>query len=207
MMVGFLLCGAVLSTGPLSLHQFHPAFQSTSAVEDQEKAVLESPEDAEARLKLGSAYAEIEEYDLAMAELVESIRLDPDNAQGVNALANFRLGMILAALERPALAVNAYREAQRLGLKSASLHSALGEALGAQRKFDEAIVEYRAALMLDPDSFAAHAGLALSLEASGSTEEALREYETALQVAPPADEHVVEAITQRLRILKDRRRL
>jgi tetratricopeptide (TPR) repeat protein len=115
--------------------------------------------------------------------------------------------MVLAALERPAIAVNAYREAQRLGFKSPSLHSALGEALAAQRKFEEAIAEYRAALVLDPDSFAAHAGLALSLEASGSVEEALREYETALQVAPPADEHVVAAVTQRLKTLKDRRQL
>jgi len=95
----------------------------------------------------------------------------------------------------------------RLGLKSAPLHSALGEALAAQRKFDDAITEFRTALILDPDSFSAHAGLALSLEAKGSTEEALTEYETALQVAPAADEHVLAAITQRLRILKDRRQM
>ncbi len=207
MMVGFLLCGAILTTGSLSLPEVQPDVQSSSVLEDLQNAVRESPDDAEARLKLGIAYAEIEDYDLAMAELVESIRLNPDNARNLNAYANFRIGMILAALERPALAVNAYREAQRLGFKSSSVHSALGEALAAQRKFDEAITEYRAALVLDPDSFPAHAGLALSLEASGSVEEALREYETALQVAPPADEHVVAAITQRLRILKDRRQL
>jgi tetratricopeptide (TPR) repeat protein len=207
MMVGVLLCSAVLATGHVSLPQLQPALLSTSVVEDRQKAVIESPDDPEARLKLGIAYADIEEYDLAMAELVESIRLNPDNARSLNAYANFQLGMILAALERPALAVNAYREALRLGFKSPSVHSALGEALTAQRKFDEAIAEYRAALVLDPDSFAAHAGLALSLEASGSPEEALTEYETALQVAPPADEHVVAAITQRLKILKDRRQL
>jgi protein O-GlcNAc transferase len=207
MMMGVLLCGAVFATGSPSVPQFQPASQSSSVVEEREKAVRESPDDAEARLKLGMAYAEIEEYDLAMAELVESIRLNPDNAQSLSAYANFQLGMVLAAVERPALAANAYREALRLGLTSASLHSALGEALAAQRKFDEAIEEYRAALVLEPDSFAAHAGLALSLEASGSSEEALREYETALQVAPPADEHVLAAITERLRILKDRRQL
>jgi tetratricopeptide (TPR) repeat protein len=207
MMVGVLLCGAVLTIGPLSLSQLQPALQSSSVVEDRQNAVHESPDDAEARLKLGMAYAEIEEYDLAMAELVESIRLNPDNTQNLNAYANFQLGTVLAAVERPALAVNAYREALRLGLNSPSLHSALGEALAAQRQFDEAIAEYRAALVLDPDSFAAHAGLALSLEASGSLEEALTEYETALKVAPPADEHVLAAITHRLRILKDRRQL
>ncbi len=206
MVVGFLLFGAVLTTGPLSLPQLQPGLQS-SEVQDRQKAVRESPDDAEARLKLGIAYAEIEEYDLAMAEFVESIRLNPDNAQNLNAYANFELGMVLAALERPALAVNAYQEALKLGFKSPSVHSALGEALAAQRKFDEAIAEYRAALVLAPDSFAAHAGLALSLEASGSPEEALAEYEIALQVAPPADEHVLSAITQRLTILKDRRQL
>lgn len=206
-MMGFLLYGAVLATGPFLLAEAQPVLQSASVIEDPQQAVRESPEDAEARLKLGIAYAEIKEYDLAMAELVESIRLNPDNTGNLNAYANFHLGMILAELERPALAVNAYREALRLGFKSPSVHSALGEALAAQRKFDEAIAEYRAALALDPDSFAAHAGLALSLEASGSPEEALREYETALQVPPPADKHVLSAITQRLTILKDRRQL
>jgi tetratricopeptide (TPR) repeat protein len=87
------------------------------------------------------------------------------------------------------------------------VYSALGEALAAERKYDEAIGEYRTAVYLSPNSFAARAGLALALEASGKLDEALTEYEAALQSAPQADDHTLESIKQRLMTLKDRRRL
>jgi tetratricopeptide (TPR) repeat protein len=87
------------------------------------------------------------------------------------------------------------------------VYSALGEALAAERKYEEAIGEYRAALNLSPNSFAAHAGLALVLEASGKLDEALSEYEAALQSAPPGDDHTLAAITHRLITLRDRSRL
>jgi len=108
MILELLIWGVIGTTGPVSLPELRPLLQRSSVVEDRQKAVQESPDDAEARLKLGMAYAEIEEYDLAMAELVESIRLNPDDAASLNAYANFHLGMVLAALERPAIAVTAY---------------------------------------------------------------------------------------------------
>jgi tetratricopeptide (TPR) repeat protein len=153
------------------------------------------------------AYAETEEYDFAMSELVEAIRLNPDNKENLSAQANFQLGVVLSTLDRPGLATKAYREALRLGLREAAVHTALGEALAAERKYEEAIGEYRAALTLSPNSFPARAGLALALEASGHPDEAISEYEAALQMSPPADDHAVGAIKQRLTFLKDRRRL
>ena len=207
MISGLLLWSALLMAGPLSQSPADAPSASLSIVEERLEAVRKTPTDPRARLELGMAYAKTEEYDFAMSELVESIRLNPDNIENLRAQANFQLGMVLTALDRSALATKAYREALRLGLQDASLHSALGDALAAERKYEDAIDEYHAALTLSPDSFAAHAGLALALEASGHPDEALTEYEAALQVAPPADDHAVGAIKQRLMTLKDRRQL
>jgi tetratricopeptide (TPR) repeat protein len=201
-----LLWSVVLVSEPSEL-PVSPPSQSSSILEERLEAVRKSPTDPRARLELGIAYADAEDYDLAMAELVESIYLNRNNKDNLTAQANFQLGRVLAALERPDLATKAYREALGLGLQEARVYSALGEALAAERKYEEAIGEYRAALSLSPNSFAAHAGLALVLEASGKLDEALTEYEAALQSAPPGDDHTLAAITHRLMTLRDRRRL
>ena len=181
--------------------------QTPPGVEQRLEAVRKAPTDPQARLELGMAYADSEEYEFAMSELVEAIRLNPDNTENLSAKANFQLGLVLTALDRPALAVKAYREALRLGWTEPAVYTALGQSLAAQAKYDEAIAEYHKALALSPDSFVAHVGLALALEAAGRAEEALSQYEAALRVAPSADEHAVAAIKQKLTTLKDRRQL
>lgn len=173
----------------------------------QEEAVRNAPADPRARLDLAMAYAKAEQYDLAMSELVEVIRLDPENKDNLSARANFQLGLVLSILDRPSLAIKAYREALRLGLKEASIHTALGGALTADGKLTEAIAEYQAALALEPDSFGARGGLGLALEASGRLHEALLQYEAALRSAPLEDDHAVNAIRERLAALKERRQL
>jgi tetratricopeptide (TPR) repeat protein len=207
MMSSLLLWSALVVASPGPLPPAEPSTQDISIVEERLEAVRKEPTDPRARLELGMAYAETEEYDFAVSELVEAIRLNPDNKENLSAQANFQLGIVLSTLDRPGLATKAYREALRLGLQEAPVHTALGEALAAERQYEEAIGEYRAALTLSPNSFAARAGLALALEASGRPDEAITEYEAALQVAPPTNDHAVGAIKQRLSMLKDRRRL
>ena len=207
MISGLLLWSALVVTSQGSLPPADSSTQGISIVEERLEAVRKEPTDPRARLELGMAYAETEEYDFAMSELVEAIRLNPDNKENLSAQANFQLGIVLSTLDRPGLATKAYREALRLGLREAPVHTALGEALAAERQYEEAISEYRAALTLSPNSFAARAGLALALEASGRQDEAITEFEAALQVAPPTNDHEVGAIKQRLSMLKDRRRL
>ena len=202
-----LLWSVVLVSEPSSELPVNPPAESFSILEERLEAVRKSPADPRARLELGIAYADAEDYDFAMSELVESIRLNRNNKENLTAQANFQLGRVLAALERPDLATKAYREALGLGLQEARVYSALGEALAAERKYEEAIGEYRAALNLSPNSFVAHAGLALVLEASGNPDEALTEYEAALQSAPPGEDHALAAITHRLVTLRERRRL
>lgn len=204
MMAGILLCGMVLTAQPGEAGSL-PA--DTSPVEERLAAVRRAPTDPRARLELGLAYLQAEEYDFAMAELVEAIKLNPDNKDNLAAQANYHLGSVLLAVDRAALAINAFREALKLGWKDSGVYLSLGQALTSQGKFDEAIVHYREALRLSPGATEAYAGLGLAYEASGRVDEAVTQYERYLQSAPATGDHGVDAIRQRLAKLKERRRM
>jgi Flp pilus assembly protein TadD len=111
------------------------------------------------------------------------------------------------AIDRVPLAINAFREALRLGWKDTALYMTLGQALTSQGKFDEAITQYQEVLHLKPDETDARAGLGLALEGAGRVDEAIAQYELYLQSAPATDEHSADAIKQRLAKLKERRKM
>ena len=204
-MAEILFCGTILAAQPAE--GVSPPLGPASLVEDRLEAVRKAPTNPRARLELGVAYGQAEEYDLAMAELVEAIKLNPENQDNLSARANYHLGLVLLAIDRAGLAVNALREALRLGWKDAAVHLALGQALTGQGKFEEAIAQYDEALRLAPSAIEAHAGLGLALEGFGRVDEAIVQYELYLQSASGADQHSVEAIAQRLAKLKERRKM
>src|SRR5438093_2402964 len=115
-----------------------PPSNNMPLVEDRLEAVRKAPTDPRARLELGVAYGQAEEYDLAMAELVEAIKLNPENRDNLSARANYHLGLVLLAIDRAGMAVNAFREALRLNWKDAAVYLALGQALTSQGKYEEA---------------------------------------------------------------------
>lgn len=203
-MTAVLLCGMVLAAQP---GEAGPSPTGAPLVEERLAAVRNAPTDPRARMELGLAYLQAEEYDFAMAELVEAINLNPDNTDNLAAQANYHLGNVLLAIDRAALAINAFREALKLGWRDAGVYLALGQALTSQGKFDEAIIQYREALRLAPGTIEAFAGLGLAYEAAGRVDEAVTQYERYLQSVPATDDHGVAAIKQRLAKLKERRKM
>src|SRR5437879_1724751 len=111
-MVAVLLCGMALAAQP---GEAGPPPTGSSLLEERLAAVRNAPTDPRARMELGLAYLQAEEYDFAMAELVEAINLNPDNKDNLTAEANYHLGTALLAIDRAALAINAFREALHLG--------------------------------------------------------------------------------------------
>src|SRR5438132_12737273 len=204
-MAEILFCGTILAAQPAE--GVSPPSAPASPVEDRLEAVRKAPTDPRARLELGVAYAQAEEYDLAMAELGEAIKLNPEHRDNLSARANYHLGLVLLAIDRAGMAVNAFREALRLNWKDAAVYLALGQALTSQGKFEEAIAQYHEALRLAPGAIEAHAGLGLPLEGAGRVDDAIAQYELYLQSASGADQHSVEAIAQRLEKLKERRKM
>jgi tetratricopeptide (TPR) repeat protein len=203
MMAGVFLWGVVVAAEPGAA--LSP--QSSVVVEEELEAVRKAPSDPRARLELGLAYAAADEYEFALAELIEAIRLDPENKENLAARANVALGNVLLALDRPALAANAYREALRLGWKEPGVYLALGDVLTGLGQFEEAIARYREVLRLSPGTVEAHAGLGLALEGAGRLDEAAAHYELYLRAVPAGEDHGVEAVRLKLAKLKERLRM
>src|SRR3989475_6716032 len=156
-MAEILFCGTILAAQPAE--GVSPPSGPASLVEDRLEAVRKAPTDPRARLELGVAYGQAEEYDLAMAELVEAIKLNPENRDNLSARANYHLGLVLLAIDRAGMAVNALREALRLNWKDAAVYLALGQALTSQGEFEEGLAQDHEALPPAPGALAGHAGL------------------------------------------------
>jgi tetratricopeptide (TPR) repeat protein len=206
MIPGVLLAALVYATQSPAAATVETQTQAAS-VEERLEAVRKAPIDPEVHLDLGLAYQEAGDIDFAMSEFIEAIRLSPENTDNVAARGNFHLGMILMMLDRAGLAAGAYREALRLGWRTAPVYTALGQALSGLGKHAEAIAQYQEALRLAPESFEAHAGLAWALEATHRDAEAISSYESALRLAAEAQDHAVEVLEDRLRKLKARQQM
>src|SRR2546422_7161361 len=105
-MAEILFCGTILAAQPAE--GVSPPSGPASPVEDRLEAVRKAPTDPRARLELGAAYGQAEEYDLAMAELVEAIKLNPENRGNLSTRANYHLCPRLPAVEHAGLAINAF---------------------------------------------------------------------------------------------------
>jgi tetratricopeptide (TPR) repeat protein len=98
--------------------------------------------------KMGIAYHQMMELDLAKKHYERAIKLNPKYSEAVN-----NLGTIHYAKKSYRRAINQYRRALRLTPNSASVHSNLGTAYFARKKYKEAFEAYQQALALDPEVF------------------------------------------------------
>lgn len=98
--------------------------------------------------KIGIAYHQMLEIDLARKQYEEAIKLDRQYSEAIN-----NLGTVYYAKKNYRRAVNQYNKALKLAPKSASIYSNLGTAQFARKKYKEAMEAYEQALALDPEVF------------------------------------------------------
>lgn len=98
--------------------------------------------------KIGIAYHQMQQYDVAKKHYERAIKINPKYSEAIN-----NLGTIYYAKRSYRRAANQYKKALKLAPESASIHSNLGTALFARKKYDEAFEAYRQALALDPEVF------------------------------------------------------
>lgn len=98
--------------------------------------------------KIGIAYHQMGDLDMAKRYYERSIKLNKKYAEALN-----NLGAVWYAKKSYRRAVNFYKKALLLYPKSASMHSNLGTALFARKKYAQAAEEYQIAVDLDPDVF------------------------------------------------------
>ncbi|WP_031498756.1 tetratricopeptide repeat protein [Bryobacter aggregatus] len=98
--------------------------------------------------KVGIAYHQLSQLDLARKQYERSVKLNPKYAEAIN-----NLGTVAYAQKNYRRATNHYRKALLYAPNSASIHSNLGTALFARKKYELAFTSYQTALSLDPNVF------------------------------------------------------
>jgi tetratricopeptide (TPR) repeat protein len=110
-----------------------------------------SPKDPALRNKIGIAYHQLMQLDLARKYYEQAIKLKPSYSEAVN-----NLGTVYYATKSYRRAISQYKKAIKLAPDSASIHSNLGTAYYARNLLTLANEEYRIALKLDPEVFEHH---------------------------------------------------
>jgi tetratricopeptide (TPR) repeat protein len=98
--------------------------------------------------KVGIAYHQMLELDLARKHYERAIKLDPKYSEAIN-----NLGTVHYAKKSYRRAISQYNKALKLSPYSASIYSNLGTAQFARKKYKEAAEAYEKALQLDPEVF------------------------------------------------------
>ncbi len=109
--------------------------------------------------KIGIAYHQLLELDVAKKWYERAIKLDPKYAEAIN-----NLGTVYYAHKSYRRAIGQYRKALRLTPEAASILSNLGTAYFARKDYKEAFAMYQKALQIDPDVFERHSSYGVLLQ-------------------------------------------
>ena len=134
------------------------------AVESYSAADLKSPVIIN---KIGIAYHQMLELELARKSYERAAKLDPKYSEAIN-----NLGTIYYARKSYRKAVGCYNKALKIKPNSASIYSNLGTAQFARRKYKQAAEAYEKALSLDPDVFEHRGGSGVLLQERSVAERA-----------------------------------
>lgn len=132
-----------------------------------------------AHANLGIALANKGQFDEAIFQHQESIRLKPQEARYYG-----NLGVSFANKGQLDEAISQYREAIHLRPDFAGAYNNLGSALDAKGQTDEAIHAYQQAIRLKPDFAGVYYNLGNSFAGKGQTDEAIRQYRKAIHYEP-----------------------
>lgn len=118
-----------------------------------------APESAVIWNKIGIAYHQQLQLNLAKKNYQHSLKLDPKYSEAIN-----NLGTIDYAQKKYGSAIKRYRGALKLKPDTASYYSNLGTAYFARKDYKDAVAAYQTALKLDPDIFENHSTFGTTLQ-------------------------------------------
>jgi tetratricopeptide (TPR) repeat protein len=188
----------VFAMGALVLLSATPAVsqrvERTSAfLSELELAVKLHPLDPKARVTLGLAYWDRDDYAHALETFRQAVKVGPNSAEAHN-----WLGVALMGKADLAGAVAEFKKTLSLNPKFVRAHVNLGSALARSGDLGESIKAFRNALALEPNNLAAHSNLGLALRETGDSTGALVHLRRVAK-AQPNDANVQYQIGQTLR--------
>jgi tetratricopeptide (TPR) repeat protein len=154
-------------------------FRGEMEAEAAKRELIEFRSLAWVRVNSGVALENKGDWDGAIAEYREAIRLNPNSD-----LAHTHLGFALWEKGDWDGAMAEYREVLRLNPHDDAAHNNLGAALWQKGDTDGAMAEYREALLLNSSVAAAHYNLGLALGRKGDQQGALEEFRAAYLLDP-----------------------
>jgi tetratricopeptide (TPR) repeat protein len=132
---------------------------------------------------LGSAQAELEQFDAALESFRTTVRLNPDFKD-----AHWLLGLTALKLGLASVAIEALEAVRQLGENDVRLDINLGSARGALGDLEGAVREFRSALAKDPGSAEARFDLCRAYRGLTRWRELLKEGTTLLEVGTESPE-------------------
>jgi len=134
---------------PLTLEMRGDIFMARKMYREAAETYKEaSPDSAVIENKIGIAYHQMLQTEIAKRYYERAIKLDSDYPEAVN-----NLGTIYYSRKNYRRATKLYQRALRLSPNSASIYSNLGTAFFARRNYKSATLAYQKALELDPEVF------------------------------------------------------
>ncbi|MGA8027931.1 MAG: tetratricopeptide repeat protein [Bryobacteraceae bacterium] len=113
----------------------------------------QAPESPATANKVGIAFHQLLQLDLAKKNYERAIKLDPKYPEAIN-----NLGTIYYAQRSYRRAIGYYKRALRYSTPTASIYANLGAAYFGRKDYERATKSYEEALKLDPDVFEHHSG-------------------------------------------------
>jgi tetratricopeptide (TPR) repeat protein len=142
-------------------------------------AAIRAKPSAAAYLGRGVIWSDQRDYDKAIADYTEAIRLDPGDEIAYTARGN-----AWRARKEYEKAIADYTEALRVNPRYALAFNNRGNAWWARKEYEKAIADYTEALRLDPKDARAYGNRGISWRAQKEIEKAIADYTEAIRLDP-----------------------
>jgi tetratricopeptide (TPR) repeat protein len=146
-------------------------------------AIAREPNNADNYVERAALYFEQKEYDRALADYEQALRIAPENAD-----AHFGRGSVRLQRDENDLALADFSEVIRLAPDAAEAYVYRGGVYADREEYGPALADFNEALRLDPRSADAHVGRGKVLRDQKDFEGALADFRQATRLEPDSPE-------------------